>query len=717
MTTHNTLIKSNTKSIHLILAGLLVLVGLFMAQRIAQAAPIITEPLACSSYTYNAWGPCQDTGFQSRTVRSARPARCVDQSSAITERACTPTCSAWTYGAWGACQANNTQTRTATPSYPPNCAGGSPVTSQSCTYTAPTCSAWTYGAWGVCQPNNTQTRTATPLAPSGCAGGSPATSQGCTFTGAENLSVTVRSTYMSVAGRETYFTWVNAHPGLSYEIERATTAGGPFTRVATVSGSVSPTMTYTVTGESAPGVYYYRIKTPSFGNIISEEVRVNLVPRMLLSGNAWADTGSSGIGWISLSCETGVAGCSAGNKYNVYVNSDNTLSGVAWASGGFNAGWLSFNGADLAGCPSGGCVAQLDMSSNPKKLKGWAKFIGATSTTGSSWTGWVSLNSEAAVGGAPSSVEVVTEKKSFSLVRAWSAFMNKGNFKSVSGWREKIASVIFEANNISRAFAQAGVSYGVAYDSTTSRLTGRAWGGNVVGWIDVNAIVTELPPVVANPSPSEGPILDPDRTGTGGTWCDETPYYVIRWNYSSPSNSGQGGADITFYNGNTVLYTTSTTSSAARFNFLDPLRFIPANTTFSVGVKVRDIYGLESLEVRSPSTITTPARYYPFVQFTWTPVPARTGWPINFSGTSTLDRSGGTVPRSELGWRWTFPHATSTVGATSEIATTIFSPATATSSDRVTLTVTDGGVQCSLSQQVLGGTGVQPKKIRGIQER
>jgi hypothetical protein len=50
-------------------------------------------------------------------------------------------------------------------------------------------------------------------------------------------------------------------------------------------------------------------------------------------------------------------------------------------------------------------------------------------------------------------------------------------------------------------------------------------------------------------------------------------------------------------------------------------------------------------------------------------------------------------------------------------ATAVFNADTATSNDRVTLTVTDGTRSCSLSQQVLDTTGVQPKKIRGIQEK
>ncbi len=47
------------------------------------------------------------------------------------------TCTSFTYSAWGACQSNNTQTRTVTSSSPSGCTGGTPVTSQTCTYTPP----------------------------------------------------------------------------------------------------------------------------------------------------------------------------------------------------------------------------------------------------------------------------------------------------------------------------------------------------------------------------------------------------------------------------------------------------------------------------------------------------------------------------------------------------------------------------------------------------
>ncbi len=59
------------------------------------------------------------------------------------------------------------------------------------------------------------------------------------------------------------------------------------------------------------------------------------------------------------------------------------LSGYAWSE---NVGWVSFEPSDLAGCPSGNCVANLDMTTGA--LSGWMKAISANNPN---WGGWISL--------------------------------------------------------------------------------------------------------------------------------------------------------------------------------------------------------------------------------------------------------------------------------------------------------------------------------------
>ena len=61
----------------------------------------------------------------------------------------TSTCT-YTYSAWGACDSTGNQTRTMTSSSPAGCTG-TPVLSQACTYVAPatTCTSFTYSSWGA----------------------------------------------------------------------------------------------------------------------------------------------------------------------------------------------------------------------------------------------------------------------------------------------------------------------------------------------------------------------------------------------------------------------------------------------------------------------------------------------------------------------------------------------------------------------------------------
>jgi len=147
-----------------------------------------TPPSTCASFTYSTWGACQPGGTQTCTVLSSSPAGCTG-GSPVTTQACTyvppppATCTGFTFSTWGACQPDNTQNRTLLSSSPTGCTGGSPITAQACTYVPPptTCSSFTYSAWASCQPSNTQTRSVVTSSPTGCTGGAPVTSQACTY--------------------------------------------------------------------------------------------------------------------------------------------------------------------------------------------------------------------------------------------------------------------------------------------------------------------------------------------------------------------------------------------------------------------------------------------------------------------------------------------------------------------------------------------------------
>jgi len=106
-------------------------------------------------------------------------------------------------------------------------------------------------------------------------------------------------------------------------------------------------------------------------------------------GWAWSEN----IGWISFNCDNPeLLSCDTSN-YGVNIDSAGNFSGYAWAGGGENVngslaptiGWISFNEADLVGCPSGQCEAKLNLQS--KNVSGWARAL----AYGGGWDGWIKL--------------------------------------------------------------------------------------------------------------------------------------------------------------------------------------------------------------------------------------------------------------------------------------------------------------------------------------
>jgi hypothetical protein len=211
------------------------------AEAIASALAV-APPAACTSFTYSAWGACQSSGTQSRTVATSTPYGCSGGAAPVLTQSCTyvpptTTCTSFTYSAWDACKSDGTQTRTVTASSPTGCGGGSPILTQPCTYVPPAldgaalyaskcaschnplatstrigrtaaqilsqhptlvtaaeadaiakalapaaCTSFTYSAWGACQSNGTQSRTVATSTPSVCSGGTaPVLSQSCTY--------------------------------------------------------------------------------------------------------------------------------------------------------------------------------------------------------------------------------------------------------------------------------------------------------------------------------------------------------------------------------------------------------------------------------------------------------------------------------------------------------------------------------------------------------
>ena len=89
-----------------------------------------------------------------------------------------------------------------------------------------------------------------------------------------------------------------------------------------------------------------------------------------ITGYLWSDT----IGWISMQ--------GTSPAYGITVASDGSLSGYAWSD---NVGWISANAADLSGCPTAPCTAQISGTS----LTGWLKVLAGGA---GGWDGWISLS-------------------------------------------------------------------------------------------------------------------------------------------------------------------------------------------------------------------------------------------------------------------------------------------------------------------------------------
>ncbi len=116
---------------------------------------------------------------------------------------------------------------------------------------------------------------------------------------------------------------------------------------------------------------------------------------------------ASGPGWISLNssdCDTDTNGfvdvvCNGNNTTTTAIDygvdvplTDGVLSGYAWSD---RFGWLSFNAADVAGCPSGICNARRAGNT----IQGWARILSLNST--GDWKGFVALD-QASSGGSVS---------------------------------------------------------------------------------------------------------------------------------------------------------------------------------------------------------------------------------------------------------------------------------------------------------------------------
>ncbi|MEK7651455.1 MAG: fibronectin type III domain-containing protein [Patescibacteria group bacterium] len=331
--------------------------------------------------------------------------------------------------------------------------------------------------------------------------------------------------------------------------------------------------------------YTYRVRA-DFGGSYSEYstlVSVNLNMALSLRGNAWATIDGKGVGWVNFNSDYQIPAWNTGDpQYSVQIDRAGLFSGSAWAAIDSNEdyGWLSFNKSDLADCPSGICEARKDL--NTGAVTGWARFLAPKNTGNPNWDGWVSLGGTAADGSL----------------------------------------------------------YGVSFDSIN--FVGSAWGGDIVGWLaftkpectvskasncTVSAVILNQPPVVSNVQI----IREADA------WCQANPFYRVTWDYSDPDGNPQTSADIKIIKSSDNLTIDTVSVGSDRFGRLNnPIANIGASTEFFVSVQASDgIAGFSDWEdSANPATMTTPARYYPLVDFTWTPLKFAKESVVTFTNTT-----------------------------------------------------------------------------------
>ncbi len=157
-----------------------------------------------------------------------------------------------------------------------------------------------------------------------------------------------------------------------------------------------------------------------------------------LDGWAWSGT----TGWISFNSSD----ANTGSAYDVAVDDSGNLSGYAWSG---NVGWISFNPSDLNVQPTcfNNIPAHIDMSSSSQtygQVTGWARVVSEEGRVDSSGT------------------------------------------NSSDGW-----DGCMELSGINHSSPDAtgngGVTYTVNSDNTNSAISGYAWGGNVMGWVQFMA--------------------------------------------------------------------------------------------------------------------------------------------------------------------------------------------------------------------------------------
>ena len=372
-----------------------------------------------------------------------------------------------------------------------------------------------------------------------------------------------------------------------------------------------------------------------------------------LAGWAW----SQNVGWISFSsrnCDANgdglsdgtPAGCPAAGvaipTYGVTIAADGVMSGHAWSQ---QIGWISFNLADLTGCPSAPCEARANMVNG--EVSGWARVLAHDG----GWTGWIRLRSAT----APAyGVSINLATRDF-FGWAWS--------NMVTGW------ISFSSRNCDANGD--GLSDGTP--------AGCPAAGVAIPTYAVRTLNT--PPRIDPPLSAEANhCLAPGRHTFSWTFFDPGDTQLA---YQIQIATNTAFSPILIDSGRV----TSTASHNTRVSFA-PVHDFAWNTTFHWRAMAWDSHNVASAWSTTTS-FTTPVHRSPNVNFTWTPITPAINEVIQFTDQSICygPGAGGTEVVPCASWFWEFIVGGSTV-ATSNLQhpTTTFASA---GRHTARLTVTD----------------------------
>lgn len=236
-----------------------------------------------------------------------------------------------------------------------------------------------------------------------------------------------------------------------------------------------------------------------------------------MSGWAW----SSNIGWISFNSANSTSG--GGGPHSVTINDDGTLTGWAWSP---NVGWIKFGG--IMSFPANGAArieAKVPSPTTSGTLTGWARVCSGTQY------GDCRINS----------MRTIPVRNGYCGGDGTYASPNCYTMPSRGdGWNGFIE--LSGANHT--------INYTYNPSTGTGTFSGYAWGGNTVGWVNFDNVVS-LAPVMSGTLTSSAPSCTIQANASS---CQVN----LSWNTINPEVT-PSTVTSSYPNPNTVVFTGNST--------------------------------------------------------------------------------------------------------------------------------------------------------------